>query len=271
MLSSNAEKVLGLRYYTKDTDGKVNEDWPALSDRVSGCLANPEETLELKAYWRPLFRSAIESLTFLPNSPTLANAWARTGQLSACFVLPIADNLPDIFDAVKYGAIIHKTGGGTGFSFSRLRPKQDVVQSNRGVSSGPLSFADVFSAATETIKQGGMRRGANMGILRVDHPDILEFVSYKMDPTKLTNFNISVAITDAFMVAKDLNLDYALTNPRTGKESGLLHARTVWELVIANGWAKGEPGVVFIDRMNRYCPVPWMGQYESTNPLSLAA
>ncbi|HEY9898586.1 MAG TPA: vitamin B12-dependent ribonucleotide reductase [Pantanalinema sp.] len=270
MLSKNAVTVLEKRYLRKDESGSVCETPEDLFRRVASTLAaidadygaTPTEVKETEArFYRLMYE-----LDFLPNSPTLANAGTRTGQLSACFVLPVPDDLGGIFETIKHAALIHQTGGGTGFAFSRLRPKNDLVNSTKGVSSGPVSFMDVFNAATESIKQGGMRRGANMGILRVDHPDILDFVRHKEDLSKLTNFNISVAVTDAFMEALEAGSHYHLHNPRSGEIAGTLEARMVWREIIQRAWNTGEPGVVFIDRMNRYCPVPWMGGYESTNP-----
>lgn len=270
MLSKNAITVLEKRYLRKDASGVVCETPEDLFLRVATTLAEidaqygatPAEVQSTAER----FYQLMYGLDFLPNSPTLANAGTRTGQLSACFVLPVPDDLGGIFETIKHAALIHQTGGGTGFAFSRLRPKNDLVQSTKGVSSGPVSFMDVFNAATESIKQGGMRRGANMGILRIDHPDIMDFIRHKEDLTKLTNFNISVAVTDAFMEALEAGTHYQLLNPRSGEAAGSLEARTVWREIIQRAWNTGEPGVVFIDRMNRYCPVPWMGGYESTNP-----
>ncbi len=270
MLSQNALTVLEKRYLQKDDKGLVCETPDDLFWRVANTLAQIDgqygaNSAEIQTTAQR-FHDMMAGLDFLPNSPTLANAGTRTGQLSACFVLPVQDDLAGIFETIKHAALIHQTGGGTGFAFSRLRPKNDLVASTKGVSSGPVSFMDVFNAATESIKQGGMRRGANMGILRVDHPDIMDFIRHKEDPTKLTNFNISVAVTDAFMDAVEKSQPYDLINPRSGEPCGQLDAKTVWNDIIRRAWGNGEPGLVFIDRMNRYCPVWWMGQYESTNP-----
>jgi ribonucleoside-diphosphate reductase alpha chain len=270
MLSQNALTVLDKRYLQKDEQGRVSETPDDLFWRVANTLAQIDgqygaSPAEIQTTAQR-FHDLMAGLDFLPNSPTLANAGTRTGQLSACFVLPVQDDLAGIFETIKHAALIHQTGGGTGFAFSRLRPKNDLVASTKGVSSGPVSFMDVFNAATESIKQGGMRRGANMGILRVDHPDILDFIRHKEDLSKLTNFNISVAVTDAFMDAVKAGKPYDLINPRSGEACGQLDATSVWNEIIRRAWNTGEPGVVFIDRMNRYCPVWWMGQYESTNP-----
>lgn len=271
MLSKNAITVLEKRYLLKDESGNLCETPEGLFKRVAGSLAEVDRLYGADdagvASTAQAFYDLTYNLDFLPNSPTLANAGTRTGQLSACFVLPVPDDLAGIFETAKHAALIHQTGGGTGFAFSRLRPKNDIVNSTKGVSSGPVSFMDVYNAATESIKQGGMRRGANMGILRIDHPDIMDFIVHKEDLSKLTNFNISVAVTDAFMAAVEAGSEYDLINPRTGKPTGqTLDARKVFKDIVQRAWSTGEPGLVFIDRMNEYCPVPWMGQYEATNP-----
>lgn len=270
VINPNAEKVLSKRYYRKDENGQCVEDATGLFWRVASSVAAEEAKYE-QSPWKPdaLARAFYDMMTdwrFLPNSPTLMNAGSELGQLSACFVLPVGDSIEEIFDAVKFAAMIHKSGGGTGFSFSRLRPKNSRVGTTGGVASGPVSFLRIFNTATEQIKQGGTRRGANMGILRIDHPDILEFIRAKEQEGEFNNFNLSVGITEAFMQAVEQDRDYALVNPASGKEQGRLNAREVFNLLVDKAWQSGDPGIIFLDRINRDNPTPAQGEIESTNP-----
>ncbi len=273
-LSPNAITVLEKRYLLKDDQGKPVEKSEDLFWRVASTVAAPDARYGAS-------RGAVDALTeafynlmakrlFMPNSPTLMNAGRPLGQLSACFVLPVDDTLSNgssgIYDTLRAMALVHQSGGGTGFSFSRLRARNDIVRSTMGVASGPISFMSLYDSSTDVVKQGGTRRGANMGILRVDHPDILDFIDCKSDTTKITNFNISVAITDAFMAALERDGEYDLIDPRNKVVTGTMKASVIWNKIVHGAWKTGEPGVFFIDRANHFNPVPRLGAYEATNP-----
>jgi ribonucleoside-diphosphate reductase alpha chain len=267
-LSSNALAVLSRRYLKKDEEGTVVETPVEMFRRVANNIAQADLLYghaDARRTEEDFFR-VLSSLVFLPNSPTLMNAGRPLQQLAACFVLPIEDSLESIFDAVKETAIIHQSGGGTGFSFSHLRPKDDPVRTTSGAASGPVSFMKVFNAATEAIKQGGTRRGANMGVLRVDHPDILEFIAAKSDNRELQNFNISVGVTEEFMAAVEQDGGLPLVNPHNQHVVRTLKARDVFDRIVDMAWKTGDPGVIFIDRINRDNPTPHLGEMESTNP-----
>jgi ribonucleoside-diphosphate reductase alpha chain len=266
-LTVNALEVLKARYLLRDEKENIIETPTLLFKRVSNVIGNvdkmygydPEKS-------QKIFNEMMAKLEFIPNTPTLFNAGTTIGQLSACFVLPVGDSLEDIFNTVKNMALIEQTGGGVGFNFSRLRPKGDIVRSTKGVASGPVSFMRIFDTATEVIKAGGKRRGAMMGILRVDHPDVLEFITAKQHPQFLSNFNVSVAITDEFMQAVESDGEYELVNPRNKEKIKTLKAKPVWDLIARCAWSSGDPGVVFIDEINRHNPTPEVGRIESTNP-----
>jgi ribonucleoside-diphosphate reductase alpha chain len=268
-LDINALKVLERRYLLRDEEGKLIETPGELFHRVAHAIASVETRFSPSADIHDLedrFFNLMNSREFMPNTPTLMNAGAALGQLSACFVLPVEDSIVGIFDSLKNMALIHQSGGGTGFTFTHLRPKGDMVRSTKGVASGPVSFMKIFDAATGVMKQGGKRRGANMGILNADHPDIMEFVLAKDDETTLANFNISVGATDEFMEAVKQDKQWALISPRTGKETHTIKARQLFDQIVNNAWRGGDPGLIFLDEINRHNPTPQLGRLEATNP-----
>lgn len=268
-LSQNAIKVLESRYLRRDKKRRITESPEGLFQRVAKSIAQAEKLFGNKngvVHWEDEFFRLLTSFDFLPNSPTLMNAGTNLGQLSACFVLPVEDTIEDIFESVKAMALIQRTGGGTGFSFSRLRPKSDYVSSTGGESSGPVSFMKIFDCATENIKQGGKRRGANMGVLRVDHPDIIEFVNSKLEEGVLRNFNLSVGVTGAFMDALRKDGDYELINPNTNRVTGRLNAGYVFDTICEAAWSCGDPGLLFLDTINKKHPLRYLGEIEATNP-----
>ncbi|BBD09561.1 vitamin B12-dependent ribonucleotide reductase [Desulfovibrio ferrophilus] len=269
-VNDNAKTVLSKRYYRKDGNGEPIEDATSMFWRVASAIAAEEAKYDKSPFKvEKLAREFFDLMTefkFLPNSPTLMNAGTDLGQLAACFVLPVGDSMEEIFDGVKHAALIHKSGGGTGFSFSRLRHKDARVGSTGGVASGPLSFLRIFNTATEQVKQGGTRRGANMGILRVDHPDIIEFIRAKERDGDLNNFNLSVALTEKFMQAVEKNEEYDLVAPHSGETKARLKAREVFNMLVQKAWESGDPGIIFLDRINRDNPTPALGEIESTNP-----
>lgn len=268
-LTAQALLILEKRYLKKNENKEIIETPEEMFERVAEAIArvdliyNPKADVEMV---KEIFYDIMTSLEFLPNSPTLMNAGKPFGQLSACFVLPVEDSLTSIFDTLKYAALIHQSGGGTGFSFSRLRPKGDIVRTTGGIASGPVSFMRVYDSATETIKQGGVRRGANMGILRIDHPDIIEFIKVKDEEGILSNFNISVAITDDFMEKVLRDEEYELINPRNKEVVKKIRAKEIFDLIVGQAWKNGEPGIIFIDEINRKNPIPELGEIEATNP-----
>ena len=268
-LSVNAAGVLKRRYLLKNDCGEIVETPSQMMERVARAMSQPDAVYDHDADISRVaeeFCDVMTSLRLLPNSPALMNAGTELGQLSACFVLPGEDSMTDIFESLRDMALTHQSGGGTGFSFSRLRPKGDIVKSTSGIASGPVSFMRIYDAATDVVKQGGRRRGANMGILRVDHPDIIEFITSKSDSTSLSNFNISVGVTDAFMEAVTTGGSYDLVNPRDGRVVKSSSAREVFDLIVTMAWRTGDPGLAFLDEINRANPTPALGEIESTNP-----
>ncbi|MBI5739505.1 MAG: adenosylcobalamin-dependent ribonucleoside-diphosphate reductase [Nitrospirae bacterium] len=266
-LTENALTVLRTRYLLRDEQGNIRETPEELFHRVARAVASAEALYGGDPdEWEEKFFGAMSGLLFLPNTPTLINAGKEHGQLAACFVLPVDDSMTSIFDSLKNAALILQSGGGTGFSFSKLRPRADIVKSTGGIASGPVSFMRIYNTATEVIKQGGARRGANMGILRVDHPDVIEFIKIKRHAEELRNFNISISVTDAFMEALKNGSEYDLVNPRSKKVTGRVKAKDVFHELVESAWETGDPGLVFIDRINRDNPTPHIGEIESTNP-----
>lgn len=263
-LSPNARQLLNARYLLKNTEGREIETPEELFRRVAKYVASVEKADRKK--WENRFYALLANLHFLPNSPTLMNAGLPNGQLSACFVLPVEDSLSSIFTTLKNMAMVHQSGGGTGYNFSQLRPRGDVVSSSGGVSSGPVAFIKIYDMATEQVRQGGKRRGANMGILNVDHPDIEEFINSKSEEGNLQNFNLSIGISDGFMKAVQNGSDWNLINPRTKKIVKTIHAQTLWDQIITQAWTTGDPGLIFLDTINKHNPVPKLGQIQSTNP-----
>ena len=263
-LSHNAIQILEDRYLLKDKKGTVKETPEGLFKRVAKYVSSCEN--EKSAFYEDKFLKLLSNLKFLPNSPTLMNAGCKNEQLSACFVLPIEDSLVSIFTTLKHAALIHQSGGGTGFNFSKLRPKGDIVSSTGGTSSGPIAFIKIYDAATEYVKQGGKRRGANMGILNVGHPDIEEFIRSKSSKKAIENFNLSVGVTDAFINAVANNLDWNLINPRTKAVVKTVSAKSLWQLIVDEAWLTGDPGLIFLDTINRANPTPNLGKIETTNP-----
>jgi ribonucleoside-diphosphate reductase alpha chain len=266
-LTTNALTVLKTRYLLRDEHGAITETPEEMFHRVAHAVASSEKIYGGSAKeWEAKFYNAMSGLLFLPNTPALINAGKEHGQLAACFVLPVDDSMSSIFDSLKNAALILQSGGGTGFSFSKLRPRSDIVKSTGGIASGPVSFMRIYNTATEVIKQGGARRGANMGILRIDHPDVLEFIKIKRHVEELLNFNISIAVTDEYMKALKNNSVYPLLNPRSGQVEGKLKAKKVFDEIVESAWETGDPGLIFIDRINRDNPTPHIGEIESTNP-----
>jgi len=269
MLTENSKKVLEKRYLKRDSEGNVVESYDDMFRRVAKTVASADAEYlgkeDIEKSEKDFYDMMIK-LEFLPNSPTLMNAGRPLGQLSACFVLPIEDSMDGIFETVKNAALIHKSGGGTGFSFSRIRQRGAAVSTTGGIASGPISFMKVFNIATEAVKQGGTRRGANMGILRVDHPDIREFITCKANSTELNNFNISVGLTEQFMQAVEHDNMYELIDPSTKKTVGMERAKDIFDMIVEHAWLNGEPGIVFLDRINNKNTIPELGEIESTNP-----